>query len=98
MATFKVSTKVNKSAVDTITAITIVYDSPEAERALATQQAVVKWQGWARKHGIPAAATIKLSDMAPGVRHSASMTPLEAAKVMSPEERKQLIEQLKAMG
>ena len=96
MASFKVSTKVDKAAQAKDTVVEVVYDSPEAERGLATQALIVKAQGHWRKHGIPANCTLKLSEFAPGTRH-AGPTLQEAVKVLTPAERAALIAQLQAM-
>lgn len=99
MATFTVSTKSNAAAVAKATVITVIYDNPEAERALATQALVVKAQGGWRKHGIPATTTIKLSEYAPGMRHAAApVDPREAYKAMTPAEQKQFLADLAAMA
>ena len=97
MSTFNVSTKADKSAKAVESKVTVVYDSPEAERALATQALIVKAQGNWRKNGIPNEVTLKLSEYAPGTRHAGTVDPLTVAKAMSPEDRAKLIEQLKAM-
>ena len=101
---FKVSTKPDKSGKAVETIITVVYDNTEAERALATQALIVKWQGHARKNGIPAAATLKLSDFAPGTRHTAKPMTIEEAKALWKAEfnaadaakRKQMVAELTA--
>lgn len=93
-----VSTKKDENAVAVKTNITIVYDDPAAERALATQALIVKVQGGWRKNGTPANATIKLSEYAPGTRHAGVTDPVELAKSMTPAERTVLIEKLRAMG
>ena len=100
MATFKVSTRKDKTSAEVITALTINMNAtPEVRDALAMQALVVKVQGQWRKHGIPAAASINMADFAPGTRHAAPVqSPLELAQAMSPEERAKYIEQLKAMG
>ena len=78
--TFKVSTKADKNAaeVETVLSIDLNGCSEDVAVALAIQALVVKWQGHARKHGIPEKATVKMADMAPGKRLSAApMTPEE---------------------
>ena len=96
MSSFTVSTKKDKNAVAVNTALTIEDGSPEVIKALAYQALVVKWQAWARKHGIPATASIKMDDFAPGTRHGGP-TLQEAVKVLTPAERAALIAQLQAM-
>ena len=93
----KVSTKKDKNAVAVVTEVTIVRDSPQAMSALADQALIVKAQGTWRKNGIPAQATLKYSEYAPGTRHAGTSDPVELAKSMTPEERAALIEKLKAM-
>lgn len=94
----KVSTKPNKAGNAVITDITIVRDDLAAQAALADQALIVKAQGVWRKNGIPAQATLKYSEFAPGTRHAGTSDPLELAKSMSPDERKALIEKLKQLG
>ena len=94
---FKVSTKKDKNAAEVETLVTVIYDNPTAERALATQALIVKAQGGWRKNGIPASITLKMSEYAPGTRHAATVDPLTAAKSMTPEERARLIAELKAL-
>lgn len=91
----KVSTKLNKNAAATVTNVTIIYDDPQAERALATQALIVKAQGVWRKNGIPESATLKLSEYAPGTRHVGEVDIKAAFKAMSPEDRQALIDSLK---
>lgn len=99
MATFTVSTKANKDAPEQKTVLIVNIGKPEVVQALAMQALVVKWQGWARKNGIPATATINMDDFAPGTRHASGPVDVQSAvKALSPEERKALIEQLKAMA
>lgn len=74
MATFKVSTKQDKNAKAQETALEIIYDDAEVERTLATQQAVVRVQAHWRKHGIPAKATLKFSELKAGLR-AETLTP-----------------------
>jgi hypothetical protein len=95
MATFTVSTKVNKDAKAIATALTLVFDNPEVERTLATQQAVVRWQQHARKNGIPATAVLKLSDLAAGLR-AETMTPeaIKARAAVDPVFRAQVLKDL----
>ena len=94
---FKVSTKKDKAAAGVVTLVTVVYDNPAAERALATQALIVKAQGIWRSNSIPATATLKLSDFAPGTRHSGTVDPREAYKAMSHEERVRYLADLKAL-
>lgn len=94
---FVVSTKKDKNAKAVETRVNVVYDNPQAERALATQALIVKAQGNWRKNGIPAEVTLKMSEWAPGSRHAGQVDVKEAVKTMTPEERKALIEQLRAM-
>lgn len=100
MATFKVSTKANKDAAPVVTVLTVDTNCDRSiVDALAMQALVVKWQGHARKNGIPETASIKMADYAPGTRHAAGPVDVKAeiAK-LGPDERKALLEQLKAMG
>lgn len=97
MATFTVSTKANDKAVAKQTILTVNMGKPEVRDALAMQALVVKWQGQARKHGIPDKATINMDDYAPGTRHNGVVDPREAYKVMSPEQRKAFLADLAAM-
>lgn len=92
---FTVSTKKNKTGISVNTKLTVVYDNPEAERALATQALVVKLQGMWRKSSIPEAFTAKMSKYAPGTRHG-EISLEDAIKVLTPEERKALIAKLQA--
>lgn len=101
MKTFTVSTKPSKDGEEVKTVLTIDTDCPtEVLLALAIQSAVIKWQGHARKHGIPATATIKLADLAPGRRMAAGPMSkdqiLAQAKVMSKEERAALLAALQS--
>ena len=88
MASFTVTTKINKNAVGKSTVLTINFDSPDAERALATSAAVVKLQGMWRKHGVPEKVNVNLSDIAPGTRHTAPVLTIhELFAAMSPAEK-----------
>lgn len=93
----KVSTKPNKTGIAVVTNLTVEWNDPQAERALALQALVVKLQGTWRKGTIPSEASVKLSDYAPGTRHAADVNPFEAIKAMTPEERKAMIEKLKGL-
>ena len=97
MATFKVSTKRDKTAVAQETVLELIYDDAEVERTLATQQAVVRVQSHWRKHGIPAKATLKFSELKAGLR-AETMTPemLIAQAKANPELRAKLIAELTA--
>lgn len=97
MSTFTVSTRPAKGKPEVKTSLTINMDAtPEVRDALALQALVVKWQGHARKHGIPVTATINMADYAPGTRH-AGPTLEQAVKTLTAEERAKLIAQLQAM-
>ena len=94
-----ISTKLDKSSAAKSTVLNITEDNDEALKALGRQQLVVKVQALMRRNeNIPDTMDVKVSDFAPGTRHSTSVDPLTAAKALSPEERAKLIEQLKAMG
>lgn len=92
-----VSTKQDKNAAAKSTVAEIIFDDENAMRALAVQALIVKAQAVWRKGSIPDAATLKMSEFAPGTRHTTTVDPLTAAKQLSPEERAKLIEQLLAM-
>lgn len=92
---FKVSTKADKTAAAKETVVTIVYDNATAERALATQAAIIRAQAGWRKNGIPAEATIKMSENMPGTR-AAPVSLQDAVKSLSPEEKAKLIAELQA--
>ena len=99
MAKFTVSTKPNKSGAAQQTVLEVVDEGCPRETlvALATQTVVIRWQAWARKHGIPANASIKLADYVPGVRHaSVQISPLERAK-NDPAYKAELLAALTAM-
>lgn len=89
----KVSTKKDKNAAAVVTDVTIVRDDPQAQAALADQALIVKVQGIWRKNGIPAQATLKYSEYAPGSRHAGAVD----YTALTPEERKALIEKLQAI-
>jgi hypothetical protein len=93
MASFNVSTRASAGETSKQTIVNVIYDDPQAERALATQALIVKAQGGWRKNGIPDNVTLKLSEYAPGTRHAGE--PNYAA--LSPEERRALIAKLSAM-
>lgn len=93
----KVTTKKDKNAAEVTTNVTVIFDNPQAERALAVQALIVKAQGHWRKNGIPADAVLKMSEYMPGTRHAGTTDPVELAKQMSPEERAALIEKLKSL-
>ena len=101
MPTFTVSTRPAKGKPEVKTSLTVITEGvkPDVVMALAMQALVVKWQGHARKHGIPAAASISMSDYAPGTRHSAGpIDPVAAYKAMTPEQRKTYLAELAKMG
>jgi len=91
---FTVSTKANEKAQAKQTVVNIIFDDAEAERALAVSALIVKAQGKWRKGGIPATATLKISEFAPGVRHQAPVDVFEVAKGLTPDEKARLIAQL----
>jgi hypothetical protein len=82
--TFTISTRANKDGDAQNTALTIDLNgcSEDVAVALAIQSAVIKWQGHARKHGIPERATIKLADLAPGRRMQAVAVPMTGAEMV----------------
>lgn len=90
----KVSTKANKDSDAKNTVCNIIFDNPEAERALAVQALIVKAQGNWRKNGIPDSATLKMSEWAPGTRHGGTVNVFEAVKTMTPEQRAALLAEL----
>lgn len=98
MATFKVSTKVNKDSPAIITTLSVKEGNPQVAMALAMQALVVKLQGTWRKSGIPATFECNMDDYAPGTRHAAApMTPsdiINKAK-SDPVFRAQVLEGLK---
>ena len=98
MSTFTVSTRPAKGKPEAKTSLTVITEGvkPEVVMSLAMQALVVKWQGHARKHGIPATASINMADFAPGTRHAAP-TLEQAVHSLSAEERAKLIAQLQAM-
>ena len=98
MPTFTVTTRPAKDKPEVKTSLTVITEGvkPEVVMALAMQALVVKWQGHARKHGIPAAASINMADFAPGTRHAAPSLQQSVA-ALSAEERAKLIAQLQAM-
>lgn len=89
---FKISTKASKDATAQNTMLTIVFDDSETERALATSAAVVRWQSWARRNGIPETATLKMSELKAGLRGEVDV--FTAAKSLTPEQKAALIKQL----
>ena len=91
---FKVSTKMDKSSAAKDTMLNLVFDDAETERALATSAAVVRWQSWARRNGIPDTATLKMSELKAGLRGEVNV--FEAAKTLSADEKARLIAQLQA--
>lgn len=83
---FTVSTKKDKNDKNpTKTLVTVVYDNSEAERALATQALIVKAQGNWRSNGIPASATLKMSEWAPGSRHGGPVSKEQAVAILKAE-------------
>ena len=98
MSTFTVSTRPAKGKPEVKTSLTVntAGVNPDTVMALALQALVVKWQGHARKHGIPATATINMAEYAPGTRH-ASPSLEQSVKMLTAEERAKLIAQLQAM-
>ena len=94
----QVSTKPDADSPAKQTALSIEWDgcTPEVIRAMAQQALVVKLQGSWRKKGIPAQASVKASDFAPGTRHS-GMTLEQAVTNLSAEERAALIQKLQAL-
>ena len=76
----KVTTKPDKSAAAITTNLTLVYDDPQTERALAQSAAIVRVQAHWRKNGIPAEATVKMSDLKAGLRGETD--PLAIAKTI----------------
>jgi len=97
MSTFTVSTRPAKGKPEVKTSLTVntAGVNPDTVMALALQALVVKWQGHARKHGIPATATINMAEYAPGTRHSAApVDPKAAYAAMSSEERKAFLAEL----
>ena len=95
MSTFKVSTKKDKSSAEVETSLTINWDgaTPEILKDMATSYLVIKWQGRARKHGIPATATVKAVDFRPGARTPAP-TMAEMVAALTPEQKAALVKQL----
>lgn len=91
----KVSTKQNKNAKAVDTQLTIIWDDAQTERALAQSATIVRMQSHWRKHSIPPAVTIKMSELRAGLR--GEYDPIAAAKDMTPEQRAALIAQLQAM-
>ena len=101
MPTFTVSTRPSKGKPEVKTSLTVNTQDvkPDTIMALAMQALVVKWQGHARKHGIPAAQTINMSDYAPGTRHAAApVDPKAAYAAMSSDERKAFLAELAKIG
>lgn len=97
MESFTISTRKSAGAAEQKTVVSLNWDgaSDATIKALARQALIVKWQGHARKHGIPERATIKVADHAPGVRHAAGpVNVFEAAKGLTAEEKQRLIAQL----
>ena len=98
---FTVSTKPSKDGAAKQTVLTITFDNPQAERALAIQAAVVKLQGAWRKNGIPEKAEVKMSELMPGSRINGSgPVTFEGAKALlptlTPEQKAELLAQLRA--
>ena len=97
MSTFTVSTRPSKGKPEVKTSLTVITEGvkPDVVMALAMQALVVKWQGHARKHGIPAELTINMADYAPGTRHAAApVDPKAAYAAMTPEQRKAFLAEL----
>lgn len=93
-----ISTKLDKSATAKQTVLNVTEDDTEALMALGRQQLVVKVQALMRRNGvIPDTMDVKVSEFAPGTRHNTQIDPLTAAKSLSAEERKKLIDALLAM-
>lgn len=97
---FTVSTKKDKTAAAQNTVLEIT-DSDTVSRevllGLALQTVVIKRQGFWRKNGIPATDSIKIADMAVGVRQAgATMSPDEVlAKAKSdPDFKAKILAQL----
>ena len=95
MSTFKVSTKKDKGSAEVETTLTIDWTgaTPDVLKDMATSYLVIKWQGRARKHGIPTAATIKAIDFRPGARTPAP-TMAEMVAALTPEQKAELIKKL----
>ena len=93
---FKVTTKKDKASPEVETSLEINFAGcSEAQlKAMATCFIVIKWQGQARKKGIPATATINAVDYVPGKRAPAETLAEQLAR-LTPEERRKLIEQYK---
>jgi len=80
---FTVSTRADADSEPVQTVLTIDLNgcSEEVAVALAIQSAVIKWQGHARKHGIPERTAIKLAEFAPGKRFVSAPREMSAAEV-----------------
>ena len=90
-----VETKVNKDALAVKTNLVLVFDDSNTERALAQSAAIVRIQAAWRKNGIPAAATVKLSELKAGLRAEA-MTPdaIKARALADPVFKAELMKSL----
>jgi hypothetical protein len=94
-----VSTKENKEATAVDTKLTLDWEGMTEEdlRALAQQALIVKLQGSWRKNGIPAEATVKVSEHKVGTRAARGPTDIFALiSKMSPEEKAAAIAKLQA--
>jgi len=96
MATFKVNTKSDKDAAAVQTALTVDFTgcTPEVLQEIATSAIVIKWQGQARKNGIPESATIRAVDYRPGNRVTSAPSIDQLVTKMTPEEKQKLLAQL----
>lgn len=98
MEKFTISTRAKMGAPEVKTVVTLNWTgaSDETIKALARQTVIVKWQGGARKNGIPAAATINVKDYAPGTRHAAPVDVFALIGTLSAEEKARLLASLQA--
>ncbi len=97
MSTFKITTRKNENTPKVETTLTIDWAdaTPEVLKDMATSYLVIKWQGRARKHGIPTTATVKASDFRPGARTPAP-TMAEMVAALTPEQKAALVKQLQS--
>ena len=95
MSTFKITTRKNENTPKVETTLTIDWTdaTPEVLKDMATSYLVIKWQGRARKRGIPTTATVKAIDFRPGARTPAP-TMAEMVAALTPEQKADLIRKL----
>ena len=93
MATYNVNTKPDKDGKAVRTALTIDFTgaSEDVLREIATSAIVIKWQGQARKNGIPSTAQIKAVDYRPGTRMAPATPTMDQLVSMMTQEQKQAL-------